>query len=91
MTKIEQLGFHQTKGQKMKIYMLTNLNLLKKTSMDKTFDKSLIKFKSFQYQVLFDTFATTCHNVLKIAPINSNLLQYLPENLGILKFLNRAN
>ena len=91
MTKIEQLGFHQTKGQKMKIYMLTNLNLLKKTSMDKTFDKSLIKFKSFQYQVLFDTFATTCHNVLKIAPINSNLLQYLPENLGIPKFLNRAN
>ena len=91
MTKIEQLGFHQTKGQKMKIYMLTNFNLLKKTSMDKTFDKSLIKFKSFQYQVLFDTFATTCHNVLKIAPINSNLLQYLPEKLGILKFLNRAN
>ena len=91
MTKIEQLGFHQTKGQKMKIYMLTNLNLLKKTSMDKTFDKSFIKFKSFHYQVLFDTFATTCHNVLKIVPINSNLLQYLPENLGILKFLNRAN
>ena len=75
MTKIEQLGFQQTKGQKMKIYMLTNLNLLKKTSMDKTFDKSLIKFKSFQYQVLFDTFATTCHKVLKIAPINSNFVQ----------------
>ena len=68
MTKIEWLIFQKINGQKMKIYMLTSLNFLKKTSTDKSFDSNLIKFRFFYYLVSFDTFATTCHNVLKIAP-----------------------
>ena len=82
MTKIEWLIFQKIDGPKMKIYMLNRMAFLKKTSTDKTFDNNLTKFKCFYYQVHFNIFAKTCHNLLKITPEHFNLVKNLPNFLG---------
>ena len=66
-------NFSENQWTKMEINMVTSLNFLKKTS-DKTLDDNFIKFKCFHFKVHISTFATTCHNVLKIDSGNFNLV-----------------